>query len=99
MNERDMELRIAYLRRLALMRGHTFTRRTYRKARKRAINALIAELNRHHTLTKEQAFAAWFGDTDSYSSLLREAERRTAATTKHAMAIVARARREKGMYQ
>lgn len=95
----DMQVRLAYLRRRALMRGHTFTKRTYRKARGYAIDALVRQLNERAAIEREQRRAARFGDSDAYSSLIRE---RTAAVNKalrHATAIVARARREKGMYQ
>lgn len=99
MNHRDMELRIAYLRRLATMRGHTFTERTYRKARKRAISQLLGTLEWVYALEREQRAAARYGDTDAYSSLIREARNHAATAQRHATAIVARARREKGMYQ
>lgn len=96
----DMQIRIAYLRRRALMRGHTFTKRTYRKARKYALDRLIAAMNDHHGLLKQRIAAARYGIPPvAYDEVLANASRRSDDAFNHTKAIVNRARREKGMYR
>ncbi|MGO2188210.1 MAG: hypothetical protein ACTH4Y_08180 [Microbacterium gubbeenense] len=102
----DYKAREQYLRKVwldnerrARARTHRFTRRTYRRARRRAISTLIARLDWLHQLERSRNDAWYFGNVDAYEEVIPTVRGYAADAQREGLLIVARARREKGMWR
>ena len=84
--------------RRARAKGHRFTRRTYRRARTEAINELIDAHQNIKELIDNEKLAARYGTAADYPGLIRTANQHALQVQAHAERIVARGRREKGLW-
>ncbi|MGO2188886.1 MAG: hypothetical protein ACTH4Y_11660 [Microbacterium gubbeenense] len=76
-----------------------FTRRTYRAARRRAINKLISHLDWLSQLERSRNFARYFGSVEGYDHLIAAVTANANAAERLGRLIVARGRREKGLWR
>lgn len=77
-----------------------FTRRVYRRARREHIDDLIAYLDRLHEYESNAKVAKRFGiPPSSYDEPIAQTSQLAQRAQRIGMLVVARARREKGMYK